>query len=133
MIEEPNAIWKFRGKPTVFGNTVCDGQANCDYTGVVQYDVDTDRWYDLGTLQRSRKYHHMVEVPVSFCEFNDDPLIKEDSAVMIIGGVFPYGNPDASLLLNTPLSSVELFGCPNSEGLSIQVDDFPEAGYLFGK
>ncbi len=64
---EPNAITSFRGKPTVFGNTVCDDAGSCTYSEVVQYDPETDSWDSLGQMSVGRAFHTVIEVPVELC------------------------------------------------------------------
>ncbi len=135
VVVEPDAVWSFRGKPTVFGSTVCDGEGNCKYTGVEQYDVDMDKWIHLGELTQTRTFHDVVEVPVSFCEYNDNPLYQTNTAVMIIGGATEVdvlsADPDDPVFDGTPLDSVEIFGCPGVDG-TIEVDPFPYPVYLHG-
>ena len=48
---EPNAIHTFRGKPTVFGNAICDDTAYCTYSEIDQYNPDTDTWDTIGRME----------------------------------------------------------------------------------
>ncbi len=123
---EPDAVWKFRGKPTVFGSTVCEGDGTCIYTGIEQYDLDTNTWVHLGRMTQTRVFHDVIEVPVSFCDFEENPLLPTSSAAMIVGGVVADGsnNPDI-------FSSVELFGCPGQED-TIAGPEFPFPIYFTG-
>ncbi len=122
--DTPNAVYDFRGKATIFGNTVCDGKGLCQYTEVIQYDSNTNSWIPLGNMVQSRKFHAVIEVPVDFCSFNDHPLYQEDSVAMIIGGGTLF-SPNGEEPPITPLDTVELFGCPNSGGASVNIDPFP--------
>ncbi len=67
-IPEPNAIYSFRGKPTVFGNLYCDVEVNCDYSQVIQYDAESGDWIDIGKMKQGRAFHTVIEVPMEFCQ-----------------------------------------------------------------
>ena len=63
----PNAMWSFRGLPTIFGHTKCDDNAVCDNSLVFQYHPHIDEWVQIGTMN-SRRSHEVVEVPGDFCD-----------------------------------------------------------------
>ena len=63
----PNAMWSFRGLPTIFGMSACDGGSVCDNRDVIQYDPQTNAWVNLGAMVHSRTNHDVVEVPASYC------------------------------------------------------------------
>ncbi len=113
---EPNALFKFQGKPTIFGSAVCEGDGTCEYIGVEQYDLDTNSWVSMGRMVQTREYHDVIEVPVSFCDFDKRPLLS-NSAAMIVGGIGEGSYPETH-------SSVELFGCPGEEN-TILGPEFP--------
>ncbi len=123
---EPDAVWKFRGKPTIFGSTVCEGDGTCIYTGIEQYDLNTNTWKHLGRLTQTRVFHDVIEVPASFCDFDDNPLLPTSSAAMIVGGVEPDGASNPEIY-----SSVELFGCPGQDN-TIPGPEFPFPIYFTG-
>ncbi len=132
----PDALWSFRGKPTVFGSTVCDGLGNCEFRGVEQYDVDTDMWINIGEMIQTRTFHEVVEVPVSFCEFSSNSVFETDTAAMVIGGIYDVDivdlNPDDPQGEMQVLSSVEIYGCPGMED-TMPVENFPYPVYMTGK
>ncbi len=49
-----NAIWSFRGAPTVFGAPSCDDTFTCNNTNVVRYDSDQDEWMVIGYMSTER-------------------------------------------------------------------------------
>ncbi len=129
----PDAMWTFRKKPTIFGNTVCDGLGNCEFTGVEQYDVTTNKWIHIGKMIQTRTFHEVVEVPVSFCDFSSNSVFETDTAAMIIGGIYNIDsadNPD-NLQEMEVLSSVEIYGCPGLEDTMV-VEDLPYPTYMTG-
>ncbi len=63
-------VFGWRGRPTVFGNPSCDGEGNCEYVDVVQYDPEGDSWVNLGKMSESKRYQAVVEVPEEFCQLN---------------------------------------------------------------
>ena len=68
---KPNAIWSFRGKPTLFGYPDCEEADGCttrNNTQVFQYDIDADEWHPIGELTLGTKFHSVVEVPGEFCD-----------------------------------------------------------------
>ncbi len=108
----------FRGKPTVFGNTVCDSEGECIQEEVIQYNVETDSWERIGELLHYRGFSAIVEVPQEFCEAADYPDPSTNTVALIVGGIRNVGSDE------TVLDSVELFGCPSS--LSIPFNEkFP--------
>ncbi len=123
----PNQMTSFRGKPTVFGNTVCDAEGECVQEEVIQYNEDTDSWKRIGEMLHYRGFSTIVEVPQEFCEAAQYPEPSTDTAAVIIGGINTLDvNSESATILN----SVELFGCPNS--LSIPLDNFPTRIYVTG-
>ncbi len=68
--EEEQALWSFRGRPTVFGSPRCNGSgsSSCSSVEVAQYSPEADRWEAVGRMRRPRTYHEVVEVPGFFCE-----------------------------------------------------------------
>ena len=62
------AMWSYQGKPTIFGNPVCDDEAHCENKEVIQYDPESDSWVMIGQMLESRTYHAVIEVPAEFCE-----------------------------------------------------------------
>ena len=63
-----NALWTFRGKPTIFGHPVCDDVGRCEFKEVWQYDPDMDIWEPIGEMLHSRTYTTVIEVPAEWCE-----------------------------------------------------------------
>ncbi len=139
-IVEPDALFRFRGKPTQFGSPMCDGSGTCQYREVLQYNEITDTWDLLGTLQETRMLHEVIEVPVEFCDqyvgstqTAEEPITITDeqeeieTVAMIIGGLWDI---DSEGLVGVALPEVELFGCPGSEDTSVILQDFPLPVYL---
>ncbi len=110
----------------MFGSTVCEGDGTCIYTGIEQYDLNTNTWVHLGRMTQTRVFHDVIEVPSSFCDFEENPLIPESSAAMIIGGTSVDGSSSPEIY-----SSVELFGCPGEEG-PIESPESPYLLYITG-
>ncbi len=141
---EPDAMYNFRGKPTIFGNPLCGDEGACEFTEVLQYSSDTNTWESLGKLLQSRLYHEVIEVPGEFCEefasstaspsttgttlatTTESPTETIESVAMIIGGLWDIPGEDRSVLLQ----SVELFGCPGTEDTSLLMQDYPGAVYF---
>ena len=63
----PNAMWSFRGLPTIFGVPSCDGADVCENRDVIQYDPQLNKWTTLGSMVHSRSNHEVIEVSASFC------------------------------------------------------------------
>ncbi len=72
-VPEPEALFNFRGRPTIFGNPSCDSQGECVYLDVIQYNPGTNSWDNLGEMLHSRELHTVVEVPESFCLLAEFP------------------------------------------------------------
>lgn len=66
--EVPNAMWSFRGLPTIFGSPVCNDVGACTNSVVRQYSPSSDEWVNLGLMSEARLYHTVVEVPRQFCQ-----------------------------------------------------------------
>ena len=63
-----NAMWTFRGRPTIFGHPVCDNDGMCENKEVWQYNPDKDMWEHLGDMLHSRTYTTVIEVPGEWCD-----------------------------------------------------------------
>ncbi len=63
-----NAMYSFRGSPTIFGFPNCNAEGFCPSDGVLQYDQDNDRWELLGSIDVQRRMHTVVEVPGEWCD-----------------------------------------------------------------
>ena len=86
---------------------------------------------------QTRTFHDVVEVPVSFCEFSSNSIYERDTAAMVIGGIYDVeiidpGTDEATAQYKV-LDSVELFGCPNTEGSMLMPEPFPMPIYLTGE
>ncbi len=109
----PNSMWSFQGKPTIFGAAVCAGPDACEYEQVIQYDPEEDDWIDLGTMELPRRFHEVIEVPISFCDLLPDsletttappiPPVDLDNAMLVIGGYEDNAGNN--------IDFVEVFGC----------------------
>ena len=64
----PNSIFLYQGRPTIFGNTVCDALGECENKEIIQYNADTDSWSKVGDMLQSRTYHTAIPVPRSMCD-----------------------------------------------------------------
>ncbi len=136
-----NSMFTFQGKPTVFGVPSCKSEGVCTYRSIIQYNPDNDEWVNIGEMRDSRRFHTVVAMPSSVCDNFDlgstpDPMTTlgqgadpESSlgqrAALVIGG-----QKDAALP-NSAISTVELFGCPNTNQ-PIYVKDFPTSIYYSG-
>ena len=134
--QEANAMFTFRGKPTIFGNAKCGTDGACPYKGVVQYDAETDKWIDLGDMLIERQMHSIVEVPSTFCDYfaplptvppkpilpTPAPPSPTANAALVVAGFWPNHPTDPYL------RTAELFGCPGRD--SIPVKDYPLGSYL---
>ncbi len=58
-IADPDALYTFRGAPTMFGGAVCDSELTCEYREVLQYDSEEDLWVSLGNMMESRGFHEV--------------------------------------------------------------------------
>ncbi len=145
-VQEIDSLYYFRGKPTIFGSPVCEGDGTCSYVEVDQYDPDTDTWNKLGNLIESRGFQAVIEVPQSLCDqLPDMTTITTESTVqpttepvtdpteeppdqttaaLIIGGSWS----DADILKS--MASVEIFGCPGYEDRSFPLPDYPFGGVM---
>jgi len=66
-----HSLFAFRGKPTVFGGRFDDDfcrERKCDARDVWQYQESSDQWVLLGQMREERSFHHVVEIPHSFCQ-----------------------------------------------------------------
>ncbi len=103
----PNAMYRFRELPTIFGFPQCDDRGECPYIDVLQYQADTDSWVNLGSLLEEARSHLVIEVPGSFCNyFTPEAEQFQQTGALIVGGF--YGN---DISIATVTDSVELFGC----------------------
>ncbi len=118
----PNELYTFRGRPTIFGAATCDGNGECEYTDVIQYMSEEDKWKSVGKMLHTRQFHEVIEVPLSFCEIADPAPPRQDTAALIVGGIYDININDQNGML-TP--SAELFGCLNSDYDSIPLEDYP--------
>ena len=118
---KPNHMWTYRGRPTIFGNPNCNDNGFCATNRVVQYVGETDEWIFLSNMDRARTGHEVVEVPREFCDFG-----PPGTAALIVGG---YQNGQEG---GPSHAKAELFGCPDTDGQSIQLPDFPKDIYLAG-
>ena len=48
-VDFPNAMWSFRGRPTIFGEPICAGDAECDKKGILQYFYETGTSTEIPT------------------------------------------------------------------------------------
>ncbi len=144
--EEPNALFSYQGRPTMFGSPICDGEGNCEYKEVLQYNEVSDTWDSLGSMVENRQLHYVIEVPNSFCdEFTSlEELVPEsgstffeeiqedeiETVAMIVGGFWDIDIGNGNQLQVIP--EVELFGCPDSPDSSKILQDYPENVYLSG-
>jgi len=65
--QNTNALFSFRGKPTVFGT--CEDCNNADEpTQILQFQLETLEWWYIGDMLEARDRHEVVEVPLSFCD-----------------------------------------------------------------
>ena len=64
----PNALFLHQGKPTIFGNTKCSAEGDCENKQIIQYDTDNDEWVEIGEMLQSRSYHTAIPVPRSMCD-----------------------------------------------------------------
>ncbi len=76
IVQEANSAFSFRGRMTIFGNPVCDGDGQCEYREVLQYDPDGNAWVSLGKMVMDRRLHEVVEVPAEWCDLalGESPL-----------------------------------------------------------
>ena len=128
----PNSMWSFQGKPTIFGNPTCDEDFRCSFSEVIQFDLASNTWEVLGNMLRSRRYHEVIEVPVSVCEdftstltppiTTEEPSPFDVTAALLIGGF----NPDREG--GNILNEVEVFGCPNP----VSIPSYPFNTYFPG-
>ena len=135
LAREANAMFTFRGKPTIFGNARCGVNGQCPYTGVTQYDSQRDLWVDLGDMVIERQMHEVIEVPRAFCDYfaplptlppnpippMPTPPPTDANAALVVAGYWPDHDVDPFL------KTAELFGCPGRG--SIPVADFPLGSY----
>ncbi len=139
--EEPNSAFTFQGKLTVFGSPTCDSEGKCLNKEVIQYDYDSNTWVTLGEMDIDRTSHHVVEVPAEFCNSltnvpgastvvttsssgisTTEPMEDQsDNVAMVIGGVEESGDGTYSF----QSLKVELFGCPDHESTSVEIQEFP--------
>jgi len=63
----PNLVHTFQGKAGIFGAPICDTDALCDYSEVIQYDSDLGRWLQVDVMRVPRAAHDVIDVPVEFC------------------------------------------------------------------
>ncbi len=138
-LQDADALYNFRGKPTTFGAPTCDSDIACEYTEINQYHSNTNQWVKIGNLRQSRGFHEVIEIPLEFCQSNVNatttttvmPAVsttatpQADTAAMIIGGVTNReGGGDVT-------DSVELFGCPKiNHDFLVDMKDFPVGVYL---
>ena len=66
----PDTMTLFRGKPTVFGHPTCGDFGDCVTNEILQFDLATNTWNSLGTMNNPRSTHNVIEVPMSQC--NED-------------------------------------------------------------
>ncbi len=59
--ELADALYSFRGSPTIFGSPVCDEKGECEYREVLWYDRDDDIYVSLGNM-REQRFNHEVSV-----------------------------------------------------------------------
>jgi len=69
----PNALFFFRGKPYIFGNSECDNEGNCEYTGIYYYNSEQNIWLKEGQMLQPRAGHTVVEVSGHLQLFNKFP------------------------------------------------------------
>ncbi len=126
--QPPNVqMFSFRGNPTIFGSPACDTEGECLHKDVLQYNSARDEWNVIGELLHHRGLSTYAEVPAAYCDVTRFEEPDTRSAALIIGGIQDVNVPSGEANI---LSSVELFGCPNSR--SIPMGDFPVGIYLTG-
>ncbi len=140
-VADADALFSFRGRPTVFGHPVCDGAGDCEYKEILQFNELSSSWDTLGMMLDNRQLHEVIEVPAEICEGifppeqstvppppTTEPAPAEiETVAMIIGGFWNYDNEG---ITGNALSEVELFGCPGNEDSSVILQDYPEAVYF---
>ena len=83
----PNALFRFRDRPTIFGNPWCDNEGQCTNTEVIQYNPEINDWVSLGHMTEPRTYHEVIEVPGEFCDNYMEYVPPDNSAVNLSGAV----------------------------------------------
>ena len=152
-------LWSYQGRPTIFGQPVCDINGNCPAKSVVQYVPESDEWINLGDFRISRALETVVEVPAEFCDpffpppwatttTTSAPTTTSDSGTDLT--TTDSGNtatdlttptlgdrPNVALIIGGVgddtfdiYNTVELFGCPGSTEDSIEVANFPRDVYF---
>ncbi len=133
-----DSLHTFRGKPTYFGAPTCDENVECRYTEILQYQDRNFDWIKLGNMVESRRNHEVIEIPAEFCQTgattttttvapattNNPPADQIDTVAMIIGGA---ANRETGMGI---LNSVELFGCPNTNTISVWLENINVPLYL---
>jgi len=56
----PNAMWSFRGKPTIFGAPRCTDEGRCFNDVIMQYQPESDTWRELGGMAKARTMHQVI-------------------------------------------------------------------------
>ncbi len=135
----PNAMWSFRGRPTIFGNPVCDIEQNCLYNRVIQYVPESDEWIQLGTMTRSRTFHVIVEVPISYCDqFAPSDYVPQTTPAPV-GTPAPVARTTAAVIIGgfsdtlDPANInnvVEIDGCEGNNYESFAISNYPTRPYL---
>ena len=131
----PNNMFKFRGKPTMFGSLECDSDATCDATEIVQYQPATDEWIHIGSMSEHKTFLDVAEVPGSVCQHFPAPSTSTETPVTT-ADPGPTTTPDPSVakkaalivgggLGSSSIDSIELFGCPNSAS-SLSMGKLPQ-------
>ena len=119
---DPNNLFTFGGRPTIFGNPDCNDIGVCGNNRIYTYYWDTDEWIFEASMERSRYSHEVIQVPKSFCDVGEPQDL--DTAALIVGGYIDdmEGGPTHA--------KAEIFGCPGAEDRSIRLPDFPKEVYL---
>ena len=61
LTNQANAMWAFRGKPTIFGQGRCDeDDSNCANDDIVQYRPDRNEWINVGRMMHPRALHEVI-------------------------------------------------------------------------
>ena len=63
-----NALFNFRGRPTVFGEAECGAEGECENKNIVQYRAEEDEWVKVGEMRQSRILHDVIVMPDRICD-----------------------------------------------------------------
>ena len=136
-LADPNAMYSWRGRPTIFGSPMCDEEVNCEYKEINQYMSGRNEWVKIGEMNQPRVTHEVIEIPPELCNtgtattaapiMTDAPTTMApqdyDTVALIIGGTQAGSGGE-------PMASAEFFGCPDLGDDLVEMPDFPVGVYL---